>query len=38
VAASATTTRIRENFGIFDFELADDDVAVVAELDNGTRV
>jgi diketogulonate reductase-like aldo/keto reductase len=38
VAASATTTRIRENFGIFDFELADDDLAVVAELDNGTRV
>jgi 2,5-diketo-D-gluconate reductase A len=38
VAAAATTTRIRENFGIFDFELADDDLAVVAELDNGTRV
>lgn len=38
VAASATTTRTRENFGIFDFELADDDLAVVAELDNGTRV
>ncbi|WP_410597666.1 aldo/keto reductase [Amycolatopsis sp. lyj-23] len=38
VAASATTTRIRENFGIFDFELADDDLDVVAELDNGTRV
>ncbi|MET8998345.1 aldo/keto reductase [Amycolatopsis sp. NPDC004169] len=38
VAASATTTRIREHFGIFDFELADDDLAVVAELDNGTRV
>jgi 2,5-diketo-D-gluconate reductase A len=38
VAASATTTRTRENFGVFDFELADDDVAVVAELDNGTRV
>lgn len=38
VASSATTTRTRENFGIFDFELADDDLAVVAELDNGTRV
>ncbi|MEV6628669.1 aldo/keto reductase [Amycolatopsis sp. NPDC051106] len=38
VAASATTTRTRENFGIFDFELADDDLAVLAELDNGTRV
>ncbi|WP_372665274.1 aldo/keto reductase [Amycolatopsis kentuckyensis] len=38
VAASATTTRTRENYGIFDFELADDDLAVVAELDNGTRV
>ncbi|WP_290057685.1 aldo/keto reductase [Amycolatopsis solani] len=38
VAASATTTRTREQFGIFDFELADDDVDVVAELDNGTRV
>ncbi|MEU5261384.1 aldo/keto reductase [Amycolatopsis sp. NPDC021455] len=38
VAASATTTRTREHFGIFDFELADDDLAVVAELDNGTRV
>jgi 2,5-diketo-D-gluconate reductase A len=38
VAASVTTTRTREHFGIFDFELADDDLAVVAELDNGTRV
>ncbi|WP_410673659.1 aldo/keto reductase [Amycolatopsis sp. cmx-4-68] len=38
VASSATTTRTRENFGIFDFELADDDLAVVSELDNGTRV
>ncbi|WP_328616358.1 aldo/keto reductase [Amycolatopsis sp. NBC_00355] len=38
VAASATTTRTREHFGVFDFELADDDVAFVAELDNGTRV
>lgn len=37
-ASSATTTRIRENFGVFDFELADDDLAVLAELDNGTRV
>ncbi len=38
VAASATTTRTREHFGVFDFELADDDLAVLAELDNGTRV
>ncbi|UOX91440.1 aldo/keto reductase [Amycolatopsis sp. FBCC-B4732] len=38
VAASATTTRTREQFGIFDFELADDDLTVVEELDNGTRV
>jgi diketogulonate reductase-like aldo/keto reductase len=38
VTAPPTTTRIREHFGIFDFELADDDLAGVAELDNGTRV
>jgi 2,5-diketo-D-gluconate reductase A len=38
VAASATTIRTREHFEVFDFELADDDLAVVAELDNGTRV
>jgi diketogulonate reductase-like aldo/keto reductase len=38
VPRSATTTRIRENFEVFDFELAEDDLVVLAELDNGTRV
>ena len=27
----------RENIDVFDFELADDDMATIAELDDGTR-
>lgn len=38
VPASATPARMRENLDVFDFDLADDDLAVLAELDNGTRV
>jgi 2,5-diketo-D-gluconate reductase A len=35
---SATPDRIRENFDIFDFELTQDDMARIAELDRGERV
>jgi len=38
IPKSVTPTRIAENFDVFDFELADDDMAAVAELDNGGRV
>jgi len=33
VVKSVVTARIHENFGVFDFELAEDDLAVLAELD-----
>ncbi len=35
---STTPSRIAENIDIFDVELADDDLATIAELENGTRV
>ncbi|MGW4488893.1 aldo/keto reductase [Amycolatopsis sp. NPDC004368] len=37
IPKSANPSRIRENFAVFDFELADDDLVALAELDNGTR-
>lgn len=38
IPKSVTESRIKENFDVFDFELADDDLLVLAELDNGRRV
>ncbi|HKS49074.1 MAG TPA: aldo/keto reductase [Amycolatopsis sp.] len=37
IPKSVTRTRIRENIDVFDFELADDDLMVLGELDKGTR-
>jgi diketogulonate reductase-like aldo/keto reductase len=37
IPKSVTPSRIHENFEIFDFELADDDVDAVSSLDSGTR-
>ena len=34
---SSTSKRIKENINIFDFELAADEMAMIAKLDNGTR-
>jgi 2,5-diketo-D-gluconate reductase A len=35
---SATPSRIRENIDVFGFELSDDDMTTIAELDSGTRL
>jgi 2,5-diketo-D-gluconate reductase A len=37
IPKSVTPSRVRENFEIFDFELADDDVAALSGLDRGLR-
>ncbi|WP_215544788.1 aldo/keto reductase [Amycolatopsis sp. CA-230715] len=38
IPKSVTPSRIAENIDVFDFELADDDMTVIAELDRGERV
>ena len=35
---SSKRHRIAENFDVFDFELSDDDMAVLNSLHNGTRI
>jgi 2,5-diketo-D-gluconate reductase A len=38
IPKSVTPSRIAENFALFDFELDDDDLATIAQVDNGTRL
>lgn len=38
IPKSVTPSRIQDNINVFDFELADDDLAVIAALETGTRV
>jgi diketogulonate reductase-like aldo/keto reductase len=35
---SVTASRIRENIDVLDFELSDEDLAAISELDAGERV
>jgi 2,5-diketo-D-gluconate reductase A len=38
IPKSVTRARIRENLAIFDFEIADDDMAEISAMDTGTRI
>ncbi len=38
IPKSATPSRVRQNLDVFDFELAEDDMSVIASLETGERV